>query len=192
MALYNPGGDAKPIVKFDAKEGKLKIDDGVIDLKKFKAIFDLEGLELGYCRFNEGAAPDWRMAPATNEQAVKALQRPEGSEARPYKWGFRLNLKLTKELANGAPDIREFASNSYVTLNGIDQLHDDWMAEKNNHPGKLPVVTGKSMTTIPGKFGRLYQPVFMIAGWIDAPKDLIAARNGNGDKPKAKGAPAPG
>jgi hypothetical protein len=179
MALYNPGGESKAIFKFDAKLGIAKIDDDQVQLTNFKAIFDLDAMEIGHCRFSEGAAPDWHMAPAANAKAVAALQRPEGSnEARPYKWGFRLHLKLTKELAGSSASIREFASNSYVTFNGINALHDEWLSEKDKHWGQLPVVVGKSTVPIPGKYGKLFQPVFAIVGWVDPPEDLIAMRNG--------------
>ena len=69
MALYNPGGDGKPIAKYDAKEGIFKIDNDPVPVKNFKAIFDMDTLELGYCRFSEGAAPDgtWRQHPTPRQ-----------------------------------------------------------------------------------------------------------------------------
>jgi hypothetical protein len=194
MALYNPGGDAKPIFKYDAKLGFGKIDNDQVPLKNFKAIFDLESMELGYCRFNEGTAPEWHMAPASDEDALKALKRPDvtGSDGKHlFKWGFRLNLKITKELAGTSPSIREFGSNSYVTFNGIDSLYDEWSGEKDKHPGKLPVVAGKSTIAVPGNYGKLYQPVFAIVGWMDPPADLLEARaNGAATAPSNNMPPA--
>jgi hypothetical protein len=182
MALYNPGGDAKAIVKFDAKQGVCKIDNDQVPLKSFKAVFDMDAMELGYCKFGEATVPEFRMAPASDAAAVEALERPNvvGADGKPaFKWGFRLNLKLTKELAGNSPSVREFASNSYVTFNGVDALHDEWSNERDKNPGKFPVVAGKTTIAIPGAFGKNHQPVFGIVGWIDPPADLLEARNGN-------------
>jgi hypothetical protein len=194
MALYNPGGDAKPIFKYDAKQGIGKIDNDQVPLKNFKAIFDMDAMELGYCQFGENTPPTFHMAPASDAEAVAALKRPEifGSDGKPvFKWGFRLNLKLTKKLAGNSPSVREFSSNSYMTFNGIDALHDEWSSERGKHPGKLPVVAGKSTIPVPGSYGKNYQPVFAIVGWVDPPEDLIEARYGNGTQTTAKGNGAP-
>jgi hypothetical protein len=43
----------------------------------------------------------------------------------------------------------------------------------------------------PGSFGKNYQPVFGIVGWINPPEDLLEARNGNGVAPAPKGNGAP-
>jgi hypothetical protein len=190
MALYNPGGDAKPLFKYDAKQGIGKIDNDQMPLKNFKAIFDRDAMELGYCRFSEASVPEFHMVPASDAEAVAALKRPDvvGPDGKPvFKWGFRLNLKLSKELAGNSPSVREFASNSYVTFNGVDALHDEWSGEKDKHPGKLPVIAGKSTIAVPGAFGKNYQPVFGIVGWIDPPEDLLEARNGNGAQTATKG-----
>ena len=194
MALYNPGGDAKPIFKYDAKQGVGKIDDDQVSMKTFKAVFDMDAMELGYCRFGEGTTPEWHMAPASDAEAIAALKRPDvvGNDGKPvFKWGFKLNVKLTKELAGNSPSVREFSSNSYVTFNGIDALHDEWADERDKRPGKFPVVAGKAPIPVPGSFGKNYQPVFTIVGWIDPPEDLIAARNGKGGGNGKASNPAP-
>ena len=181
MVLYNPGGDAKPIFKYDAKQGIAKIDNDPVPLKNFKAIFDMDTMELGYSRFGENTQPVFNMALATNEEALKALKRPEvfDKDGKPlFKWGFRLHIKLTKQLAGNSPSVREFASNSYVTFNGISALHEEWDAERSKHSGKLPIVTGKTTVPVPGAHGKNFQPVFAIVGWADPPEDLIAMRNG--------------
>jgi hypothetical protein len=181
MALYNPGGDAKPIVKYDAKEGVCKIDNDTVPLKNFKAVFDMDFLELGYCKFGQNTQPTFYMALASDTKALEALKRPEAfdKDGKPlFKWGCRFYLKLTKELAGSSASVREFASNSYVTFNGVSALHDDWGTERHKHPGKLPVVAGKAPIPVPGAHGKNYQPVFVIIGWIDPPTDLIGMRNG--------------
>ena len=121
------------------------------------------------------------MAPASDEEALKALKRPEvfDKDGKPlFKWGFRLHMKLTKQLAGNSPSVREFASNACMTFNGIETLHEEWSAEQDKHPGKLPIVVGKTTIKVPGAHGKNFQPVFAIVGWADPPEDLIAMRNG--------------
>ena len=88
-------------------------------------------------------------------------------------------------MCGSSASVREFGSNSYVTFGGIDALHTDWSGERDKHPGKFPVVAGKSPIPVPGQFGKNFQPVFAIVGWVDPPKDLIEARNGSGVAPAA-------
>lgn len=183
MALYNPGGEAKPICKYDAKMGVCKIDDREIPLKDFKAIVDFEGLEVGYIHFSDGP-PTFNTVPALDHERAAALKRPEllGKDGKPaFKWGYRCCIKLTKELAKSSPSVREFSSNSYLAFNGFDAVTDDWLAERTRHPGQLPVVVGKMAIEVGGGHGKNYQPVYAIAGWVDPPEDLIAMRNGSGN-----------
>ena len=53
------GGDQKPIVKYNAKAAKWKVDDVLLNTINF--VIDMDSIEAGWCKFTEGAAPDFRM-----------------------------------------------------------------------------------------------------------------------------------
>jgi hypothetical protein len=88
-----------------------------------------------------------------------------------FKRGFRVPVKFADSLAAGGPSIREFASNTQVTVRAIDQLHTEWLAQRQD--GKVPVVTTTRYQEIPsGKGSVNYRPLFQIIRWIDRPADL--------------------
>lgn len=176
MALVNvssnSGGDFIPIVKYDARAGRLfrvdKDTDGStpVDITKaFKAVFDFEQVEVGWILFAAGGAPDFRMTPYGQPMA----ERPSAD----YKQGVRLRIKLGP---NCGGDVREMAGTSAAFLRGINALHDEWMAQKATNAGKLPVVSLED--TLPVESGQgakrstNYQPVFRIVGWAPRPNNL--------------------
>src|SRR5687768_12925228 len=99
-------GEQKPIVKYDARAGRIfRIDraDGVnnqVEITNgFKAVFDLANIEVGYVHFMEGGAPEWAM--------VKVGQQLPPRPSKEFRQGFRMNIKLPAALGG---DTREFAS----------------------------------------------------------------------------------
>lgn len=181
-------GDIVPIIKYDARAGRLfRIDraDGVntpVDITaNFKAVLDLENVEAGFMNFDTGGAPDFVLVPLGEQMPQKPSDK--------HRQGVRLMLKLSKEcaapgvLADGKGDIREIASVAKAALRGFDELHTLYQAGEKQNPGKLPVVTLK--TTLPIQSGSgaqkstNYQPVFQIVQWVPRPQDLI-------HKPKAR------
>jgi hypothetical protein len=159
------GGDFLPIVKFDARSGRIsKVDrmmgsDPVVtELKAFKAIFDLENIEVGWMLFSAGSAPDLRLV---------RLGDPWPDQPSPdHKRGARIVLKLSQ--ADGG-DVREMCGNSASFLRGIDALHNAYEAGAKANPGKLPVVALKDTVAVVSKGKTMsstnYEPVFEIVGW---------------------------
>jgi hypothetical protein len=143
----------------------------------FKAVIDLENIEVGWMNFNTGGAPDFRLVALGDA----AGDRPGEN----YREGFRLMLKLSKE-AGG--DVREFCSVAKVVIRALDELHDAYTAGAKTNPGKLPIVALKSTKPVVSGSGQQkstnYQPVFEITGWVARPPDLVfkpkAKANGNG------------
>jgi hypothetical protein len=194
MALgftFNSGEDFLPIVKYDARAGRISRRDRVnnentdIDItRSFKAVFDFENIETGWIVFPAGAAPDFRLAPHGSGIVV---QKPGDN----YKQGFRMMVKLGKECGG---DIREFASNAAACLEGINKLHDDYLLGVNANPGKLPVVVLKdSIATTKGsgeKKSTNYVPVFEITGWVARPQDLVHKPRSASASPAPAGASA--
>lgn len=169
-------GDITPFVKYDARAGRLfRMDranngDGFsntpVDITRtFKAVLDMENIEVGYMNFNTGTAPDFVLV----KLGEPLPQRPQN-----YKQGARLMLKLGQDCGG---DVRELSNSSVAFLKGLDELHNDYVHGKAQNPGKLPVVILKDtigVTTGQGdKKSTNYQPIFQIVGWAPRPADLI-------------------
>lgn len=190
MAIYDNvgsdssgGGDIIPIVKYDARAGRMfRIDredstNTPVDITRdFKAVFDFENIEIGYILFEAGSAPSFAMARFGSP--MPAAPSPK------YKRGTRIMIKLAPSLGG---DVREIAGNSRAFLEGINAIHTAYEAGMAANPGKLPVVVLKD--TIPVTSGQgekkstNYTPVFEISGWAPRPADLTYV-------PRATAAPA--
>jgi hypothetical protein len=166
------GANFLPIVKFDARSGRIFRRDRAngentdVDItKSFKAVFDFENIEVGWIDFNTGGAPHFAMAPhgeITPEKPTEA-----------HKEGIRCVVKLAPSCGG---DIREIASNAKAFLRGIEQLHDDYVAGAKKNPGKLPVVELADTVAITSGEGARkstnYSPVFEITGWVKRPEGM--------------------
>lgn len=184
------GANFLPIVKYDARSGRISRRDRVngetteIDItKNFKAVFDAENVEIGWASFNTGGAPDMRLVRMSDG---KNIQRPTivevdektGREVEKNDPNFRACvryvIKLGKECGG---DIREFATNANASLDGIKKLQDAYESGVKQNPGKLPVVEFKdSIAKTSGegqKRSTNYAPVFEIVGWVKRPEDLV-------------------
>lgn len=174
------GGDIVPIVKYDARSGRIfRVDrsDGIntpVDITRtFKAVLDLENVEVGYMNFDTGGAPEFELT-----QLGKPL--PERPANTKFRQGIRLMMKLGRDCGS---DVREMATVAKVGLRGLDELHTAYEASREKQAGQLPIVALKD--TIPvtsqgqGQKSTNYQPVFEIVGWAQRPADLVF-------KPKAK------
>jgi hypothetical protein len=185
----NGGGDIIPFVKFDARAGRFFRRDRTQDAQgayvsndvditsNFKAVIDLENIEVGYMKFGAGTAPEFAL--------VKFGEpRPPKPADASFKQGARIMMKLH---ASCGGDVGECSSNAAAFLKGIDDLHTEYQHQKASQPGKLPVVVLK--TTMPitsgqgAKKSTNYEPVFEITGWAPRPPDLVYS-------PKASAAPA--
>jgi len=173
------GGDIVPFVKYDARAGRMfrrdrtqdssgaYVSDDVDITSTFKAVFDLENIEVGFSKFGAGAAPEHLFVKLGDPMP----QKPADTG---FKQGARIMMKLA---ANCGGDIREITGNSTAFLKGIDDLHTAYEAGKAANPGKLPVVILKTALPITSGSGAKkstnYQPVFEISGWAPRPNDLV-------------------
>lgn len=172
------GGDIVPFVKYDARAGRMFRNDRAesngnysntpVDItQNFKAVFDLENVEVGYIHYAAGSAPAYLLTRLGNP-----LPHKPGDGK--WKQGARVMIKLH---ASCGGDVREITSNATAFLKGLDDLHTAYTAGAKDNPGKLPIVTLK--TTLPITSGQgekkstNYQPVFEIAGWAPRPADLV-------------------
>lgn len=166
-------GDIIPIVKFDAKAGRLFRVDRVdrqntpVDITKtFKAVLDMENVETGFINFSTGGAPDFVMVPLGTQ--------PPSRPSDQHKMGVRFLLKLSKECGG---DVREISTCAKAAMAGMDLMHTAYQAGMEANPGKLPIVVLKDTIPITSGTGANkttnYQPVFEIVGWAPRPVDLV-------------------
>ena len=155
-------GNFREIIKYNAKEGRwyLRVSDEETEIESPTVVMDLANIATGWMLFLEGQAPNRCMDPVIGTEA------PKPSEA--HKRGFMLLVYSTKYL-NG---VAELSSCSFHLCNAIRDLHDDFTQQRQQHPGKLPVVRCKETTAIKGKFGTNYKPTFEIVDWTDRPEGL--------------------
>lgn len=204
MALglnYNTGGDNSdivPFVKYDARAGRFFRNDrtevngaysnNAVDItNNFKAVIDMENIEVGYLLFAAGSAPAFMLVKLGDQMPHKPA---DGN----WKQGVRIMMKLH---ASCGGDVRETSSNAAAFLKGIDELHTLYEEQKASNPGKLPIVTLKTTTPITSGSGDKkstnYQPVFEIAGWAPRPADLVhVAKGASASTASSAGAPSTG
>jgi hypothetical protein len=166
------GGESKSLVKYNAKAGKMEVDNQVFD--RITLIVDLEHGETGWIKFIEGIPPDFRMVTMASLVAGGPFPpRPADvdSQGRPlFKRGFRLLVKLPDNIAAGTARVREWTSTALVTVRALDQLHTEWLAHRQGD--KVPVVRLVGVKKVPGQFGANFEPILEIAKWVDRPADL--------------------
>jgi hypothetical protein len=188
------GGDFTPIIKYDARAGRVfRVDreqttDGFannpIDITAtFKAVVDFENIEVGWIDFPVGSAPSFALVPMGNQLPARPSQK--------HKNGIRMLVKLSKGCGGDKP-VREIAGTSKAFLGGVEQVYAEYAREKAKYPGQLPVISLVSTTPIVSGNGATkstnYRPTFRIDGWAKRPDDLIhvavaapvAATNGSG------------
>ena len=124
----NVSGSFLPLVKFDARVGSFylldreqSVETGDWETKQrditdeFRAVFDLQNLEVGWIRFPKGQAPEARLVPAG--------QDPGEAPGDDWRQGLRLVMAVVMPPALG-DDIRELMSTARALWVGIDALHD--------------------------------------------------------------------
>lgn len=192
LSTESGGGDFTPVVKFDARAGRMfRVDreqDGggnwntnnVEITNGFTAVMDLENIEVGWLLFAAGVAPQLTL--------VKLGQPLPARPSDQHKQGFRMLMKLGK---SSGGDVREIAATSKAVLGAVDDLHTAYEAQKAANPGKLPVValTGSKaiVSTGKGQSSTNYAPIFEIQKWVDRPAEL----GGAGGATQQEAAPPP-
>lgn len=185
MALGLPqsgggGGDRIPIIKYDARAGRVfrvdrsqnaagQYESETVEITPvFQAVIDLENIELGWLSFPANAAPDMVVAPV----GQPLPSRPSAN----HRSGFRVYMKLGKACGG---DVREMAANAQASIGGMDVLHDAYVAGAKANPGKLPVIKlgGTKAIVSQGKAATStnYEPQWAIVAWVDRPESLNPA-----------------
>ena len=180
------GGDFLPILKYDARAGRLFRVDVVNNgtgwdrvphdiTTTFKALIDLRPghAEVGWIDFATGGQPSFVMVPYPGHSLP-----PQPSPN--HKRGLRFALKLSKDCGGDAP-VRQISGTSYSFLDGMEALVTAYNAGAAANPGKLPAIMLESTLPVTSGSGQKsstnYQPVFKIVGWAPPPPDLPGAIN---------------
>ena len=185
------GGDWLPIIKYDARAGRIfRVDkmqgvDGFyneqIDITQtFKAVIDFDHIEVGWIDFPVGSAPSFYLVPMGQQLPPKPSEK--------HKNGVRVLLKLAPS-CGGDKQVREIASSAKAFLGGIEQVYSEYAREKakdkerekngeqKKYDGQLPVITLVSTTPVTTGSGATkstnYRPNFAISGWKPRPVDLV-------------------
>ncbi len=163
MAL-NIGGSGvyRNIVKFNAKDGRwyLRSGDDESEIETPTMAMDLANIGTGWILFLEGSAPNRRM------DASLDVPAPQPSES--HKRGFMV-LCFSEKYFNG---LAELSSSSMHLSKAIKELYATFEKQRNEHPGKLPVVRSTETTPMKGKYGVNHKPTFAIVDWADRPEGL--------------------
>jgi hypothetical protein len=174
------GGDFLPIVKYDARAGRFfRIDwDGAdnepVDITaEFKALVDFENVEVGWIAFPPNSAPSFVLVPIGNQLPARPSEL--------HKNGIRFLMKLSKGCGGDKP-LREIASVAKAFLSGVEAVYNEYVAQKAQHPGALPVIAMIKSTPITSGSGTKsstnYQPQLKIVGWAPRPVDLVPQPRG--------------
>jgi hypothetical protein len=169
------GNDFLPPLKYDARVGQMILQDRVfvdgqwapeqrVVTDNFRAVFDLENLQRGWIEFPKGGAPKTVLVPAGVD--------PGDPPSDDHKEGLRIVVKMDDALGG---DVRELMSTAVALWNGIDDLHDKYLAGVADHPGELPVVTLTGTREMKTHSGTSFVPIFAIADWVPRPAELPLA-----------------
>jgi hypothetical protein len=121
-------------------------------------VFDLENIETGWARFQEGEAPDWVM----DEEPGNKAPRPSPD----HKRGFKVNI-FCHEL--GA---REFSSSTAGARMAIQSCMDQYDAGKAKNKGKLPTFKFEGSVAKKVGKGQTRIPTLNLCQWVKRPAEL--------------------
>ncbi len=195
FGFQKSSGDFLPIVKYDAKDGRISKRDSVAGPQGFEktdtditdtfsAVIDLENIQTGWVYFTPNEGPKRVMSTYLKDPMPErpADKDPNGKPL--YRQGFTIHMALGKQCGGG---IYEMTGNSNMLVEAMGTLHDEYLKGTNENPGRLPVVVFNGARKEQTKFGNFYRPSFSIETWSNRPAGLKqgakkqdAAANGNG------------
>lgn len=180
FGMQTSGGDFLPIIKYDARAGKLfRVDrnmgggnDAVELPQGTKFALDFGSLEVGYVDFT-AQGPVRHMVPFGATIPAQPSDKNDEGKVR-FRPGF-----YAKVAGQSLDGLREWCSNAAVLLNALDDLWNTFAALPESGQGKIPLISIIGSTPVKSGKGAQsstnYAPIFKINGWIDRP-DLFGAR----------------
>lgn len=188
-------GDFLPIVKFDARAGKMfKVDkrmDGGSDVSEIpsgtKFAMDWGSFEAGYIMFGP-QGPVRMMVPYYEGVSLPPQPQDKDTEGKLiFRPGFYVKIA-----GNALDGVREWAGNAAVLLNALEDLYQVYLHAPEAAAGQIPIICIASTVAVKSGSGARsstnYGPVFRVEGWTARPPILgprttpvpvIAAANGH-------------
>lgn len=176
------GGERLPILKFDARAGRLftidrtQAPDGPwvslqtdITMSQPPFCVDFGSLEVGWAHFAPGGPPQWAVAYYGQPQVQRPPSPGHDDKNKPLQFKSAFRVKVAGQ---GIGGVREFGGNSAALINGMNDLHTRYEAAPEAGTGQIPVVRMSSTTAIKAGQSTNYMPVFEIVGWTDRPNLL--------------------
>lgn len=68
--------------------------------------------------------------------------------------------------------LRGFTSTAAIVIEAMNELFDQWEADKNDHRGQLPVVKCAGVSPVKTAKSTNYRPAMEIVAWTDRPAEL--------------------
>lgn len=178
-------GEFVPILAYNATAGRMFLRDRIqngagdweasetdITMSQPTFAIDFGRLEVGWCHFVRGQAPQWLMVAYGQPMPDRPASPGKDGTGKVlnYRNGFRVLVA-----GNAIGGVRELAGNSASLINAMNEIHTLYEASPEAAMGKIPIV--KMTGTTPVKAGQAtnYQPMFAIQAWVDRP-EMLGAR----------------
>jgi hypothetical protein len=175
--------DFMPVVKFDARAGRLfRSDYNEVTREKVatditspppRFAFDFESLEVGYGTFSQNG-PVFHVVPEGQTIPPRPSDRDDKGRLM-FKPVFWVRL-----LGTALGGVREFASSARIVLQATEELYNRYKAAPEAWAGKIPIV--ELSRTLPGQMGKapytttVYTPVFTVIGWTNRDEVILGPR----------------
>lgn len=178
FGMQTSGGNFLPIIKYDARAGRIfrvDKDNGITDQvditdPNMKFAIDFGTIEVGYVNFTPNG-PVRHMVPYDGRSLPAQPQDKDDKGKLVSRPGF---YALVAGQALGG--IREWCSNAAILLNALDELFNLYAEQPEAAAGKIPLISIVSTVPVTSGTGAQkstnYKPVFKIMGWVDRLADM--------------------
>ena len=178
FGMQTSGGNFLPIIKYDARAGRIfrvDKDNGIteqVDITdpNMKFAIDFGSIEVGYVQFS-AQGPVRHMVPYDGRALPAQPQDKDDKGKLVSRPGF---YALVAGQAIGG--IREWCSNAAILLNALDELFNLYAEQPEAAGGKIPLISIVSTVPVTSGTGAQkstnYKPVFKIVGWVDRLADM--------------------
>jgi hypothetical protein len=177
-----------PFIKYNAKAGRWTVrrDDNEVEIVNPRFAIDFDGIETGWLNYPKGDAPK------------RVFDLPNGGERQPkpapigsidFKRGFVVHVFASEprdELGGDPLGLREFSSTALAVRKPINRAYEEYLRERLNNPGKIPIFRCDGTNVIKGKAGDSFEPRLVLEGWVER----LLEFEGDGGGPVTQAPPA--